>query len=67
MRALRIGHEVTYKILDRGLIEKIGPTGIVSMVGKMSQKVSELQSGQIYHYSLSIIIGTIVMIVLQSA
>lgn len=31
--ALKIGHNITYKVLDRGLIEKIGPTGIIETVG----------------------------------
>jgi hypothetical protein len=26
--ALRFGHDVTYKVIDRGLIEAVGPVGI---------------------------------------
>lgn len=53
-------------MLDRGLIEEIGPTGIVKIVGKMAEKGSEYQTGQISQYSLGIIIGTIVMIMYNS-
>lgn len=53
-------------MLDRGLIEEIGPTGVVKLVGKLAEKGSEYQSGQISQYSLGIIIGTIVMIVYNS-
>ncbi len=63
---LELGHTVTYKVLDRGLIEEIGPTGIVKLVGKMAEKGSEYQTGQISQYSLGIIIGTIVMIMYNS-
>jgi len=66
MRVLKIGHEITYKVLDRGLIEKIGPSGVVEEISKLSQKVSEIQSGQIYHYSMTMIIGTIVMLILNT-
>ena len=65
-RILEWGHTITYKVLDRGLIEEIGPTGIVRIVGKLAEKGSEYQSGQISQYSLGIIIGTIVLIVYNS-
>jgi NADH-ubiquinone oxidoreductase chain 5 len=65
-RLLQWGHTITYKVLDRGLIEEIGPTGVVKIVGKMAEKGSEYQSGQISQYSLGIIIGTIVFIVYNS-
>lgn len=65
-QVLRFGHTITYKILDRGLIEKIGPTGIVESITSFSVTSSKIQSGQIYHYSLAMIIGTVLMIILNS-
>ena len=65
-RVLNIGYEVTYKVIDRGLIEEVGPTGIVKVISKLSKGASEIQSGQIYHYSLTIIIGTIAYIIYNS-
>ena len=59
LKVLDFGYEVTYKILDRGLIEEIGPNGAVKVISHMSKMASNLQSGQIYHYSLTIIIGTL--------
>jgi hypothetical protein len=44
----------------------MGPTGIVRVVGRLAEKGSEYQSGQISQYSLGIIIGTIVLIVYNS-
>lgn len=59
---LAFSYVITYKVLDRGLIEMIGPTGIVDSVGSISRRFSKLQSGQVYHYSISIVLGTIIMI-----
>ena len=48
------------------MIEEIGPTGIVKVIGGMARKASGYQTGQIGQYSLVIIIGTIVFIVWNS-
>lgn len=60
---VRYGHTITYKVLDRGLIEEIGPSGIGALIRKMARGMSKIQSGQIYHYSISIIIGTLIFII----
>lgn len=48
------GHNVSYKVLDRGLIEFFGPWGISSVVQRLSLYISSLQSGLIYNYALTI-------------
>ncbi len=51
--ALVFGHEISYKLLDRGLIEYIGPHGIVEGPLKELAKISSfMQSGRIYNYAL---------------
>jgi len=50
------GHDVSYKVLDRGLIEYIGPFGITIFVSNISQIISRLQSGLIYNYAFTIFI-----------
>ena len=60
---MKAGYDITYKILDRGLIEEVGPSGIVRMIGGITRTSSTIQSGQIYHYCLVLITGTIVMII----
>ena len=47
---LNISYHFAYKDVDRGLIEKIGPSGIVNGVRYTFNKINALQSGQIYHY-----------------
>jgi len=34
--ALLFGHDVTYKIIDRGLIEQVGPTGLTAGLKKIN-------------------------------
>ncbi|MBS1758346.1 MAG: hypothetical protein JSU03_13805 [Bacteroidetes bacterium] len=53
-----------YKVLDRGLIENIGPTGIVNTIRTLSIQSSKIQSGQLNNYSLAMIIGTVMMIMI---
>ena len=65
-RVIEWGHTITYKVIDRGMIEEIGPTGIVKVIGGLARRASGGQTGQIGQYSLVIIIGTIGMIIYQS-
>lgn len=60
------GHDISYKVLDRGLIEYIGPFGISVLVSKVSQIVSRLQSGLIYNYAFTIFIFLTLFIFLLS-
>ena len=46
-----------WKIIDEYLIDGFGPNGIASLVLKMSQKAKTIQTGFIYHYAFSILIG----------
>lgn len=38
--ALLFGHDVTYKIIDRGLIEQVGPTGLTAGLKKLTTSFS---------------------------
>lgn len=51
---------MSYKVLDRGLIEYLGPTGVSALVKKVSTGVSSLQTGYVYHYAFAIIISATV-------
>ena len=44
------GYFYTYKDVDRGLIEKLGPSGIISGVKDIVKTVQILQTGFIYYY-----------------
>ena len=47
---------MSYKILDRGLIEFFGPLGVSRLIKRLSLFVSSLQSGYVYHYAFTIFI-----------
>jgi len=44
------GYQVAYVILDRGFIEWFGPFGLVKFIAKLSNMVSFVHSGHLYHY-----------------
>jgi len=53
--ALFLGHTYTYKDIDRGLIEKFGPWGIVSGIKTYAKIFRLVQTGYIYNYLLLVI------------
>nr|YP_001165399.1 NADH dehydrogenase subunit 5 [Phytophthora sojae]ABG54060.1 NADH dehydrogenase subunit 5 [Phytophthora sojae] len=59
---LKIGYNVTYKMIDKGLIEMCGPYGLTTIFSFLSQRIILLQTGYIYHYSLMMLISTIFLI-----
>jgi len=48
--ALSISYFFSYKDLDRGFIERLGPSGIVNGIRYTFNYINNIQSGQIYHY-----------------
>lgn len=59
---LKIGYNYSYKMIDKGLIEIFGPYGFVTIFSFLSQQFILLQTGYVYHYSLLILISTILLI-----
>nr|YP_009325917.1 NADH dehydrogenase subunit 5 [Vertebrata lanosa]APC24958.1 NADH dehydrogenase subunit 5 [Vertebrata lanosa] len=54
---LNFGYLISYKNLDRGFIELIGPVGITFLVRKIFNIIISLQTGQITHYIFFITCG----------
>ena len=52
----KFGHLITYRIIDRGLLEVIGPRGISNILINMTQNVSNLQSGLVFNYVLIMLV-----------
>ena len=50
------GHDVSYKVLDRGLLEYLGPLGITRLLSSLTLKFSSFQSGLVYNYAFAIFI-----------
>jgi NADH-ubiquinone oxidoreductase chain 5 len=40
----------SYRDLDRGIIEVVGPSGVIGNVNLLKKKIEVLQSGHVYHY-----------------
>jgi proton-translocating NADH-quinone oxidoreductase chain L len=59
---LKISYDITYKIIDKGLIEILGPYGIVYVFTQWSRNLSYFQTGYIFHYSLIIFLSLILLI-----
>jgi NADH-ubiquinone oxidoreductase chain 5 len=59
---LHVGYHSTYKIIDRGIIEIVGPFGLSQLVYKKSYEISQLQTGFLFHYTFVILIGTTILL-----
>ena len=57
-----ISYKFMYKLLDKGLLEVVGPYGAVYSIYNLAQKITKLQSGYIYHYIGYIFIILILLI-----
>ena len=53
----KFGYSVSYKFVDRGVFEILGPTGLSNTALKVGSSVHKMQTGFIYHYTLTILIG----------
>ena len=60
---LKFGYHVSYKTIDRGFIEMVGPFGLSKTVLKKSQSLSNLQTGSVYDYALWMFVGVLTLIV----
>lgn len=55
----KFGYAISYKVLDKGIFEMFGPTGLSNVILKVSKSFKGLQSGYLYHYTLVMLIGSI--------
>jgi NADH-ubiquinone oxidoreductase chain 5 len=60
---LKIGFQITYKQIDKGLIELFGPLGFSNFFLFLSEKVIKLQSGFIHQYATIFFSGLIFLLV----
>ena len=55
---LQFGYRISYKIIDRGIIEIFGPLGLSTVISKNANRLYKLQSGVLYHYTLIILVSS---------
>lgn len=63
-RSLDFGYNISFKLLDRGIVEMIGPFGIAQIIQTISSQLSRFHSGYLYHYAFMIFIGLTFLITL---
>ena len=51
----KFGYSVSYKLIDRGAFEIVGPTGFSSTALKAASQIHKSQSRSLYHYTLIIL------------
>ena len=61
---LHFGYHISFKLVDRGILELFGPLGITRTLSVLTKKTSNLQSGLIYHYVFMMILGITFFILL---
>ena len=58
------GYNISFKLVDRGLIELLGPLGLVRLGNILSNFIIKLQTGVIYNYIFLIFIGLFFIIII---
>jgi proton-translocating NADH-quinone oxidoreductase chain L len=56
------GYFVSFRTIDKGIVEMLGPYGFVSSFSFLMKKVSKLQTGYIYHYAFIMLIGIVTLL-----
>ena len=64
--ALLFGYNISFKTLDKGSFEILGPSGIALTVSNLTKYFTKLQSGMIYHYAVVMLIGLTALITIGS-
>ncbi len=65
-KAMNFGYHISFKTLDKGCFEILGPFGISSFFKQFTYHISKLQSGIIYHYAVIMLIGLTLYITIIS-
>nr|BCT43287.1 NADH dehydrogenase subunit 5 [Musa coccinea] len=55
---LRFGYSVSFAALDKGAIEILGPYGVSYTFRGLAERISQLQSGFVYHYAFAMLLGS---------
>jgi NADH:ubiquinone oxidoreductase subunit 5 (subunit L)/multisubunit Na+/H+ antiporter MnhA subunit len=56
---LRAGYTWTWKAVDKGSLEVLGPWGIATTAVQVAEGVRRMQSGRMYHYAVVMLLGMV--------
>lgn len=59
---IKFGYNVFVKSIDKGLLEFLGPLGLTSFFHNASFRVSNFQTGLIYHYAFVFLLGLLILL-----
>jgi NADH-ubiquinone oxidoreductase chain 5 len=59
---LSIGYKHMYQNMDRGVIELLGPNGIATSIYARSSALRRVETGFIFHYVFSILLGLVLIL-----
>tara|TARA_B100000925_G_scaffold131773_1_gene98537 strand:- start:1747 stop:3798 length:2052 start_codon:yes stop_codon:yes gene_type:complete len=60
--ALSFGYQVSFKAIDKGILEFLGPIGISQTVLQISKETRGVQTGYVYHYAFIMLCGLTLII-----
>jgi NADH:ubiquinone oxidoreductase subunit 5 (subunit L)/multisubunit Na+/H+ antiporter MnhA subunit len=52
----KFSYSTSYKFVDKGIFEILGPSGLSFIIRKIGLNLSKLQTGYVYHYTSIILI-----------
>lgn len=61
----KFGYSISYKFVDRGIFEILGPTGLSNLALNVGSKLHKMNSGYLYHYMLTVLISITLLIGLK--
>lgn len=61
---VKSGYSVFVKSIDKGLLEFLGPLGLSVFFKDLSLKISNFQTGLIYHYAFMLLVGLLSLLTL---
>jgi len=61
----KFGYSVSYKFIDRGIFELLGPTGLSFVTTNIGSEFYKKQTGYMYHYSYSVLISLTILLLLR--
>jgi NADH-ubiquinone oxidoreductase chain 5 len=61
---LYFAYHISYKLIDRGIIEFFGPMGLTNLLSRESKNMQNVQTGFLYHYAFIMLIGGTLLLIL---
>jgi len=64
--AVNFGYFVSFRSIDKGVVEVLGPYGAVNTFTSLMKTTSRLQTGYIYHYAFIMLVGIVLLLATTS-